>query len=149
MHYLRIRLIVIVVVVIILWQIFRNWPGSDENLANQAQRAAGSPVMVMVFYEALCPDSKHFILKQLEPTYSKASALIDFQLVPYGKATVIFYAIFFSEFHLLMHFILLNFRPKQIVMVLWSLSVNTVKPNVRRTFITLAPSNQFKINEYY
>lgn len=44
--------------------------------------------MVMVFYEALCPDSKHFILKQLEPTFSKASSLIDFQLVPYGKATV-------------------------------------------------------------
>lgn len=44
--------------------------------------------MVMVFYEALCPDSKHFIIKQLEPTYTKAPALIDFQLVPYGKATV-------------------------------------------------------------
>lgn len=44
--------------------------------------------MVMVFYEALCPDSKHFILKQLEPTYIKATSIVDFQLVPYGKATV-------------------------------------------------------------
>lgn len=44
--------------------------------------------MVMVFYEALCPDSKNFILKQLEPTFSKASSIIDFQLIPYGKATV-------------------------------------------------------------
>lgn len=44
--------------------------------------------MVMVFYEALCPDSKHFILKQLQPTYTKASTIMDFQLIPYGKATV-------------------------------------------------------------
>lgn len=51
-------------------------------------RAAGEPVMVMVFYEALCPDSKHFILRQLVPTYGNAPQLIDFQLVPYGKATV-------------------------------------------------------------
>lgn len=60
-------------------------------------RLAGSPVMVMVFYEALCPDSKHFILKQLVPTFSKAPALIDFQLVPYGKATVNFnFQLFYS-----------------------------------------------------
>lgn len=51
-------------------------------------RLAGTPVIVMVYYEALCPDSKHFILKQLEPAYSKASSIIDFQLIPYGKATV-------------------------------------------------------------
>lgn len=53
-------------------------------------RLAGSPVMAMVFYEALCPDSKHFILRQLVPTFIKAPTLIDFQLVPYGKATVNF-----------------------------------------------------------
>lgn len=40
-----------------------------------------------VFYEALCPDSKHFVTKQLQPAFYKAPALIDFQLIPYGKAT--------------------------------------------------------------
>lgn len=40
-----------------------------------------------VFYEALCPDSKYFITKQLQPAFYKAPALIDFQLIPYGKAT--------------------------------------------------------------
>lgn len=59
-------------------------------------RVPGSPVMVMVFYEALCPDSKHFIIKQLEPTYNKAPSLIDFQLVPYGKATV--FVTLFTQF---------------------------------------------------
>lgn len=52
-------------------------------------RRAGSPVLVMVFYEALCPDSKNFIIKQLHTAYGRAPSLIDFQLVPYGKATVI------------------------------------------------------------
>lgn len=62
-------------------------------------RKAGSPVLVMVFYEALCPDSKNFIIKQLHGVYERAPSLIDFQLVPYGKATVInilFY--FFSRY---------------------------------------------------
>lgn len=51
-------------------------------------RSIGAPVIVMVFYEALCPDSKHFIVKQLEHAFYKAPSLIEFQLVPYGKATV-------------------------------------------------------------
>lgn len=42
----------------------------------------------MVFYEALCPDSKHFVLRQLQPAFYKAPTLVDFQLVPYGKASV-------------------------------------------------------------
>lgn len=44
--------------------------------------------MVAVYYEALCPDSKNFIIRQLQPAYQRAPSLIDFQLVPYGKATV-------------------------------------------------------------
>lgn len=44
--------------------------------------------MVTVFYEALCPDSKHFVIKQLQAAFYKAPTLIDFQLIPYGKATV-------------------------------------------------------------
>lgn len=42
----------------------------------------------MVFYEALCPDSKNFIVKQLEPAFVRAPHLIDIQFVPYGKASV-------------------------------------------------------------
>lgn len=49
---------------------------------------ASSPVLVTVFYETLCPDSKHFVNKQLEPTYAKAGAFMDIKYVPYGKATV-------------------------------------------------------------
>lgn len=81
----RIRILIIILAIFIFWQIFRNWPGADDY--SNGARLAGTPVMVMVFYEALCPDSKHFILKQLEPAFAKASSLIDYQLVPYGKAT--------------------------------------------------------------
>lgn len=49
------------------------------------QKAAGAPVLVMVFYEALCPDSKYFITKQLLPTYKAAAPIMEVQLVPYGK----------------------------------------------------------------
>ena len=53
-------------------------------------RLAGTPVVVMVFYEALCPDSKNFIIKQLQTAYYRAESLIEYQLIPYGKATVLF-----------------------------------------------------------
>lgn len=48
----------------------------------------GTPVVVTVFYEALSSDSKNFLIKQLQPSVRKAGALIEYQLVPYGKATV-------------------------------------------------------------
>lgn len=49
---------------------------------------ASQKVHVAVYYEALCPDSRSFILKQLGPTYQTLSTNIEVELVPYGKATV-------------------------------------------------------------
>ncbi|CAD6997876.1 unnamed protein product [Ceratitis capitata] len=50
------------------------------------KRTANMPVLVTVYYEALCGDSKHFIIKQLLPAFKQASPIMDVQLVPYGKA---------------------------------------------------------------
>ncbi|XP_068139639.1 gamma-interferon-inducible lysosomal thiol reductase isoform X2 [Drosophila tropicalis] len=50
-------------------------------------RQIGVPVLVIVYYEALCPDSKFFITKQLLDTYKVAADIMEVQLVPYGKAT--------------------------------------------------------------
>jgi len=44
------------------------------------------PILVTVYYESLCPDSRYFVLKQLLPAYKEGSALMDINLVPYGKA---------------------------------------------------------------
>lgn len=46
------------------------------------------PIIVTVFYEALCPDSRSFFTKQLLPTFEKIPHLIQINLVPYGKAKV-------------------------------------------------------------
>ncbi|XP_011708104.1 PREDICTED: GILT-like protein C02D5.2 isoform X2 [Wasmannia auropunctata] len=47
---------------------------------------ASQKVHVAVYYEALCPDSRSFVLKQLVPTSRKLSANVEVELVPYGKA---------------------------------------------------------------
>lgn len=43
---------------------------------------------VGVYYEALCPDSRNFILQHLQPSFDKAPNSFDIQFVPYGKAKV-------------------------------------------------------------
>lgn len=41
-----------------------------------------------VYYEALCPDSRNFILQHLVPSFDKAPNSFDIDFVPYGKAKV-------------------------------------------------------------
>lgn len=43
---------------------------------------------VGVYYEALCPDSRNFILQHLVPSFNKAPYNFDIEFVPYGKAKV-------------------------------------------------------------
>jgi len=46
------------------------------------------PVRLGVFYESLCPDSKNFIVNQLQNAYSKLSNITFLELVPFGNAKV-------------------------------------------------------------
>ncbi|XP_020814276.1 gamma-interferon-inducible lysosomal thiol reductase isoform X2 [Drosophila serrata] len=50
-------------------------------------KTEGAPVLLSVFYEALCPDSKYFLTKQMLPTFIAISSILEIHLIPYGKAT--------------------------------------------------------------
>ncbi|XP_029827235.2 gamma-interferon-inducible lysosomal thiol reductase [Ixodes scapularis] len=56
-------------------------------LCVQACEEPGAKVNVEVFYESYCPDSKRFVLEQLNSTYSELSNIMELQLIPYGKAS--------------------------------------------------------------
>lgn len=45
-------------------------------------------IIIGVYYEALCPDSRGFIMRDLKSTYDKIPNNIIIELIPYGKATV-------------------------------------------------------------
>jgi len=44
-------------------------------------------VVVDVYYECLCPDSRYFVLHHLLPTVKKIGSLMEVQLWPFGKAS--------------------------------------------------------------
>lgn len=50
----------------------------------------------MVYYEALCSDSRDFIVRDLEPMYSSIGEIVDVEFVPYGKAQVIHCCVYIS-----------------------------------------------------
>ena len=41
-----------------------------------------------VYYESLCPDSRNFLVNQLNPNWATLSTFTDLRLIPFGKATV-------------------------------------------------------------
>ncbi|XP_075977074.1 gamma-interferon-inducible lysosomal thiol reductase-like protein [Anticarsia gemmatalis] len=43
-------------------------------------------VFVTVYYESQCPDSRSFIVEQLQPTLKSYHEFIDVKLIPFGKA---------------------------------------------------------------
>ncbi|XP_021913568.1 GILT-like protein 1 isoform X2 [Zootermopsis nevadensis] len=83
-----------IVVCFLLWQALRHFPSfsefSNKHLTHRWETVVPSaivpPILVTVFYEALCPDSRSFFTKQLLPTFEKIPLLIQINLVPYGKA---------------------------------------------------------------
>ncbi|XP_063358052.1 GILT-like protein 1 [Cydia amplana] len=95
----RYRLIVVILLSLIMWQLFSMFPGNsgrDEKLSQPGiveleddmfNIHKQDKVKVRVYYEALCPDSRHFFLKHLWPVTEKLSEFLDIALIPYGKAT--------------------------------------------------------------
>lgn len=96
-YLLRFKILAFIVICFILWETLRHFPFQDmteqevsyrwEAVApSQSVNSVMSPVVLSVFYEALCPDSRSFFTKQLLPTFEKIPHLLNLDLIPYGKA---------------------------------------------------------------
>ncbi|KAG8034670.1 hypothetical protein G9C98_007746, partial [Cotesia typhae] len=60
---------------------------NDEENVDVVKAKDVQKVVVAVYYEALCPDSRGFVIRQVEPTYQKLPDNVIIQMIPYGKAT--------------------------------------------------------------
>lgn len=90
--YFIIRGVLLLLGVLLLWRMITiiSTPDSPK-LVDEHVIAAPKidPVIVEVFYESMCPDSKYFIRHQLVPTFEKIPEILDFRLIPYGKAKTV------------------------------------------------------------
>lgn len=85
---LTVRIFLTLAVLLIFWFAYEVYVQEQKIEENElSMKASELPVVVTVFYEALCPDSRNFIVRQLAPAYEKLPHLIDIEYVPYGKAT--------------------------------------------------------------
>lgn len=94
--FFRWKLIVLIISALLLWQaskVLVNIAQGSTAIEAQLQdglttsRQDEQQVHVAVYYEALCPDSRSFFIKQLLPTYQRISENLQVELIPYGKAT--------------------------------------------------------------
>jgi len=76
------RLGVAVIVLLVIWIVYSKFY-DDVQVKSNIQ---GQKVNVTVFYETLCPDSRHFVLRQLYPTWQKVPEIMDINYRPWGKA---------------------------------------------------------------
>lgn len=93
----RWRLFYIAIAIILIWQSSKIWVAftqdvTEEHTASRsvtvkAEDNAKEIVHITVYYEALCPDSRSFFIKQLLPTYMKIKENLEIKHIPYGKAT--------------------------------------------------------------
>ncbi|XP_044572085.1 gamma-interferon-inducible lysosomal thiol reductase isoform X1 [Drosophila ananassae] len=81
------KLIAIIMCLVPLFVLLILFNYSFLGLPNQStnQRAKTFPVLITVFYEALCPDSKYFLSKQMLPAFKLAASIMDVKLVPYVR----------------------------------------------------------------
>jgi interferon gamma-inducible protein 30 len=60
---------------------------SDVGGPTDGATDARQMISVDVYYEALCPDSRQFIVHQLNPSWDSLHEIMDLSLIPYGKAS--------------------------------------------------------------
>jgi len=56
-------------------------------ITDTVEKAVNETVVVDIYYECLCPDSRSFVLHQLAPAWAEYKEIMEVNLIPYGKAT--------------------------------------------------------------
>lgn len=87
------RLLIILIIGVIIWKAFHHYlvlPSEQlkQTLDNVQSLPDKGKITISVYYEALCSDSRSFIIKQLVPAYESIPGFILLDLIPYGKAKV-------------------------------------------------------------
>ncbi|KAL7634274.1 UNVERIFIED_CONTAM: hypothetical protein RMT77_015604 [Armadillidium vulgare] len=87
-----IRFLIFLLVGVVIWKLSyyafpQTSPSAIKSAPEEKINVVPSPLIrVTVFYEALCPDSRDFVVRQLLPAYRIMGDVITVELVPYGKA---------------------------------------------------------------
>ncbi|XP_077295727.1 gamma-interferon-inducible lysosomal thiol reductase-like protein [Arctopsyche grandis] len=84
---MRLRLLAVLLLLIVVFHTCKLY--SDRFFTDKEGEVQGFPrklVEVAVYYEALCPDSRHFFVHHLEHTHPKLKDDLFLNLIPYGKA---------------------------------------------------------------
>ncbi|KAK3913793.1 Gamma-interferon-inducible lysosomal thiol reductase [Frankliniella fusca] len=91
---MKVKIFLLVLAVFIFWSTVRVYyskkpvPLTRIEIADDGSSTVVTllPVLVEVYYEALCPDSRSFLLTELLPAYEKIPEAMNVHLIPYGKA---------------------------------------------------------------
>jgi interferon gamma-inducible protein 30 len=85
---IRIKLLASLFTIVFLSQISKLWSfySKASSSSEVIEKEKTEKILVTVYYEALCPDSRYFITKQVVPTFNSIKDYIELQLIPYGKA---------------------------------------------------------------
>ena len=66
----------------------RNSSNSVNIQQGSSNVTLGDKIVVDLYYEVLCPDSRDFLLYQLYPAWQTLSQIFTVNFIPYGKAYV-------------------------------------------------------------
>ncbi|XP_043804076.1 gamma-interferon-inducible lysosomal thiol reductase-like isoform X1 [Apis laboriosa] len=96
----RWKILLIILSVLLFWQSSKIWLNFTQGkfgikaqlqdnqpvTLSQKEEKNAQKVHIAIYYEALCPDSRSFFIKQLLPTYHRIPDNVRIEFIPYGKA---------------------------------------------------------------